>query len=171
MPDLDQRDFDIAFSFARPTAAAYRNAQGTMASAPIDTPRFDHDGDGARLGLLIEPGAQLGQADRVTFDPLMLPAELLRAQVTVLHAVDLGDSLIRRAWYSEDAAATINALLKMAGHHQMIGVIAGFRERKGSRFEAGFIRYRHESWYLTRALAADQTRALSDDAGRPLIGA
>lgn len=171
MPDLDQRDFDIAFSFSRPTIAAFRTAQGTAISAPVDTPRFDHDQDGNRRGLLVEPGALLGQADRVSFDPLMLPVELLDAQVTVLHAVDQGNGLIRRAWYSEDAVATINSLLKIAGHHHMIGVLAGFRERKGSRFEAGFVRYRQQSWYLARALAADQTRALADDAGRPLIGA
>lgn len=170
MADLDQRDFDIAFAFSRPTAAAYRNAAGQQLTAPVDVPRFDHD-DSAPIGLLIEPGLQLGQADRVALDPLMIPEAMLTAQVTVLHALDMGQGVVRRAWYSENVVATINALLGIAGHHSMIGVIAGFRERKGTRFEAGFVRYRAQSWYLTRALAASATAALSDDAGRPLIGA
>lgn len=170
MADLDQRDFDIAFAFSRPTAAAYRNMAGQQLTAPVDVPRFDHD-DGLPLGLLIEPGLQLGQADRVRFDPLMIPEQMLTGQVTVLHALDMGQGLVRRAWYSENVVATIDALIGISGRHAMIGVIAGFRERKGTRFEAGYVRYRAQSWYLTRALAASTTAVLTDDAGRPLIGA
>lgn len=169
--DLDQGDFDIAFAFVRPTAAAYRNGAGAIVLAAADTPRFDHLGDGTPLGLLVQPGEQLGQADRVRLDPLMLPEDLIAGRVTVFHALDIGTGLVRRAWYSEDAKATIDACLSIAGHHQAIGVIAGFRARQGGRFEAGFVRYRRQSWSLTRVLAANAGAALTDDDGRPLIGA
>ncbi|PXW79001.1 hypothetical protein C7451_10163 [Blastomonas natatoria] len=169
--DLDQGDFDIAFAFTRPTAAAYRNAAGAVTTAGPGVPRFDHLPDGTPRGLLVQPGEQLGQADRVRLDALMLPADLLSARVTVLHALDIGGGLVRRAWYSEDAKATIDACLGIAGHHVSIGVIAGYRARQGSRFEPGFVRYRRQSWALTRVLAANTVAALADDAGRPLIGA
>lgn len=169
--DLNQGDFDIAFAFTRPTAAAYRNAAGAVVMAAVDGPRFDHLADGTRRGLLVQPGEQLGQADRTRLDPLMLPEDLLSARVTVLHALDQGAGLVRRAWYSMDAKATIDACLSIAGHHVSIGVIAGFRARQGSRFEAGFVRYRRQSWSLTRVLAASSIAALADEDGRPLIGA
>lgn len=169
--DLDQSDFDIAFAFTRPTAAAYRNGAGALVEAGIDAPRFDHLPDGTPRGLLVEPGEQLGLADRARLDPLMLPAALLSARATVLHALDTGTGLVRRAWYSEDAKATIDACLSIAGHHASIGVIAGYRARQGSRFEPGFVRYRRQSWALTRVLAANTVAALADEAGRPLIGA
>lgn len=168
--DLDQRDFDIAFAFSRPNAAAYRNAAGALVTAPVDTPRFDFE-EGVSLGLLVETGAELGQADRTRFDPLMVPEALLTKRVTVLHALDMGSGLVRRAWYSEDLTATLDALLSIAGHHAHIGVLEGYRKRKGSRFEAGYVRYRGQSWYLTRALSAGPGLVLADDADRPLIGA
>lgn len=168
--DLDQGDFDIAFAFTRPGAAAYRNAAGALVQAGINVPRFDHLPDGTPRGFLVQPGEQMGQADRALLDPLMLPAELLSDRVTVLHALDTGTGLVRRAWYSQDAKATIDACLSIAGHHLSIGVIAGFRARQGSRFEPGFVRYRRQSWSLTRALAASSLAALSDEDGRPLIG-
>jgi len=169
--DLDQGDFDIAFAFTRPTAAAYRNAAGAIVLAGADAPRFDHLVDGTARGLLVEPGLQLGQADRVRLDPLMLPEDILAGRVTILHALDQGAGLVRRAWYSENAKATIDACLSIAGHHQAIGVIAGFRARQGGRFEPGFVRYRRISWSLTRILAANAGAALADDDGHPLIGA
>ena len=168
--DLDQGDFDIAFAFTRPTAAAYRNPGGALVEAAIDAPRFDHLPDGTPRGLLVETGDQLGQADDVRLDALMLPEDLLSARVTVLHALDMGAGLVRRAWYSEDAKATIDACLSIAGHHVSIGVIAGYRARQGSRFEPGFVRYRRQSWALTRVLAASSIAALGDEGGRPLIG-
>ncbi len=168
--DLDQSDFDIAFAFTRPTAAAYRNGAGALVQAAIDVPRFDHLADGTPRGLLVQPGDNLGQADRVRLDPLMLPEDLLAARVTVLHALDIGAGLVRRAWYSQDAKATIDACLSIAGHHVSIGVIAGYRARQGSKFEPGFVRYRRRSWSLTRALAASASAALADDDGHPLIG-
>lgn len=168
--DLDQSDFDIAFAFTRPTAAAYRNGAGALVEAGIDAPRFDHLPDGTPRGLLVEPGEQLGLADSARLDPLMLAEDLLSARVTVLHALDTGGGLVRRAWYSEDAKATIDACLSIAGHHVSIGIIAGFRARQGSRFEPGFVRYRRQSWSLTRVLAASSLAALGDEDGRPLIG-
>ena len=169
--DLYQGDFDIAFAFTRPNAAAYRNAAGAIVLAAADAPRFDHLGDGTARGLLVQPGEQLGQADRVRLDPLMLPEDLIAGRVTVLHALDMGAGVVRRAWYSEDAKATIDACLSIAGHHVSIGLLAGYRVRRGGRFEAGFVRYRKHSWSLTRAVAAGQVSALADENGRPLIGA
>jgi hypothetical protein len=169
--DLDQGDFDIAFAFTRPNAAAYRNAAGAIVLAGTNAPRFDHLSDGTPRGLLVQPGQQLGQADRVRLDPLMLPEDLLVGRVTILHALDIGAGIVRRAWYSENAKATIDACMSIAGHHVSIGLIAGYRARQGSKFEPGFVRYRRLSWSLTRAIAATQAAALADDDGRPLIGA
>jgi len=163
--DLDQSDFSVAFAFTRPLAAAYRDANGDDQSAVIDNPRFDHDAQGNPLGLLVEGGPYLGQADRALIDPLMLPADIAGQEVTIFHAVTDSDStIIRRAWYSRDAIGMINGLLAGAGHHAEIGLISGFRENKG-----GYVRYRGQSWMLAPLIAASATHLLADDAGRPLL--
>lgn len=169
--DLDQSHFDIAFAFTRPTAAAYRNMGGALVTADPNSARFDHTLGGDPLGLLVQPGAQLGLSDRVRLDPLMLPAHLLNGRVTILHALDIGEGVVRRAWYSENAKATIDSCLSIAGHHVSIGLIPGFRARRGLAGEPGFVRFRRLSWHLTRPIAASPTALLSDEAGRPLIGA
>ncbi|VWX62572.1 hypothetical protein [Sphingorhabdus sp. 109] len=169
--DIDQSDFAVAFTFARPLAAAYRDANGDSQSAAIDTPRFDHDSDGNPLGLLVEGGPYLGQADRTLIDPLMLPENIVGEEVTILHSMtDIDGTIIRRAWYSRDAIAMINGLLAIAGRHAEIGLIAGFRENKGEPDETGYVRYRGQSWHLVPLISATGGVFLADAAGRPLIG-
>jgi hypothetical protein len=170
--DLGQDDFDVAFSFSRPIAADFVSAAGTIQNAAVDAPRFDHDTNGDPLGLLIEGGPVLGQADRVKIDPLMLAEDIVGQEVTVFHARTMPDGTVeRRAWYSRDAIATINGLLAGVGRHHSIGLIAGFRENKGGPEETGYVRYRGQSWQLAELLAVGDGKLLSDEAGRPLIGA
>lgn len=166
MADLKQAQFGIAFDFTRPLAADYRNAAGAIVEAAIDAPRFDHDEAGIALGLLVEGGPYLGQADRARLDPLMLPEDYPGSEMTVLHARTLaGGSIERRAFYTRDAKAMIDALLNGAGHHRSVGVIAGFRENKG-----GFVRYRGQSWYLPELLATGAGDLVGDGNGRALTG-
>lgn len=161
--DIGQAHFDGWFDFARPVPAAYRDAGGVLVTAAVDVPRFDHDADGKAIGLLVEPGAALGQADRVRLQADSIGPVL----ATIFHARRLSDgSIERRAWYSRDPQATINACLAGAGHHLSIGAIAGYRANLG-----GFCRYRDVDWQLTDLIAADAGRAIGDGAGRALIGA
>lgn len=163
--DLTRESFDVAFAFSRPAAASYRGPDGETIQAAANAPRFDHDPDGNPLGLLVEPGAALGQADRAVLDPLMLPADIAGQEVTVFHAqTDPGGTVHRRAWYSKDARATINGLLSSSGRHGAIGVIMGYRENKG-----GLVRYRAQSWYLPDAIRVDENILLGDAAMRPLV--
>lgn len=158
--DLTQADFDIAFAFARSEASAYVDAAGGDQVAPIDVPRFDHDPAGASRGLLLTPGTDLGTADRIAIDPLMLPAPLVdgaasgEREATVFHAfVPLGADpwiIDRRAWYTRQATAMIDGLLAQSGHHVEIGVVTGFRPNLG-----GFVRLRGEVWTLPAGLSGN----------------
>lgn len=169
--DLDQSDFDAAFAFTRPLASEYRDANGDNQSAAIDVPRFDHDEEGNPLGLLIEGGPWLGQADSALIDPLMLPEDITGQEVTIFHMFAQTDgAIVRRAWYSRDAIAMINGLLAGAGRHVSIGLIAGYRENKGQPGETGYVRYRGQSWGLATLISAGGDTVLADEADRPLIG-
>jgi hypothetical protein len=175
--DLFQQDFGVAFDFSRSEAAAYLDGEGEEQTAPIDAPRFDHDGDGAARGLLITPGSDLGTQDRIALDPLMLPEALVDGprlsdlEATVFHAfVPLGADpwvIERRAWYTRDARATIDGLLSQAGHHLDIGVISGFRANLG-----GFVRLRGHVWTLAGVLldqAGGAALTTAADEGKPII--
>lgn len=72
-------------------------------------------------------------------------------------------SEVRRAWYSRNVAAAIDALLAQAGHHLEIGVIMGFR-----RNIDGAVRYRDQVWTLAGVLMVGSA-ALTDGEGRPII--
>lgn len=161
--DIGRSLFDAWFDFSRPTIAAYRNADGELVDAAIDAPRFDHDAAGRSLGLLVEPGDALGQADRSR-----LQVDAIGATVsTVLHArLDDSGTLIRRAWYSRDPQRTIDSCLGQAGRHLSVAAVPGFRPNAG-----GFVRYRGVDWQLTDLLGAGAGRALGDEDGRALIGA
>lgn len=162
--DIGRALFDAWFDFTRPNAAPYRDAGGALVEAAIDAPRFDHDATGAPIGLLVETGAELGQADRVRLQPAAIGA----TEATVLHewrAVD--GTLQRRAWYSRDPQATVDACLGQASHHVRIGVVPGFRPNLG-----GWCRYRGADWQLTDLLGTGiDGEALADEEGRALIGA
>ncbi|UNU43619.1 hypothetical protein EAO27_13475 [Sphingopyxis sp. YF1] len=161
--DIGRQHFAAWFDFGRPTAAPYRDAAGAIVTAAIDVPRFDHDAAGAPIGLLVEPGAELGQADRARLQVDAIGATI----ATVFHERrDADGTIVRRAWYSRDPQATIDACLSQAGHHLRIGAIPGYRRNLG-----GFVRFRGIDWQLTELIAAGAGAAIGDDAGRGLIGA
>jgi len=182
MPVLRANQFGIAFDFARSEAAEVRGPDGALRTANPGEPRFDHDATGRPRGLLVTPGAEPGGHDRSAFDPLMLPAELTegedltRREATVYHAfvpVSAGiedasadafeAAIVRRAFYTRDAARLIDTLMRSAGRHLMIGAHAGFAENRD-----GFARYRGKRWLLPVGVSADGG-ALASSADKPLI--
>lgn len=187
MAILRASQFPIAFAFARSEAGAVRGPDGVVTTQGPDLPRFDHDTAGKPRGLLVTPGSDLGGQDRSAFDPLMLPAELTEGadltarEATVYHAfVPLAASqtedgvsaaspeafeagIVRRAFYTREAARLIDALMRTAGHHLTIGAHAGFAENAG-----GFARYRGKLWRLPESLGVDGA-ALTSSAVKPLI--
>lgn len=173
--DLTSADLDLAFTFARSEAADYRDDTGALVTAAVDAPRFDHDEAGVAKGLLVTSGVDLGGGDRLLLDPLMLPVDLISSgnaalmAATVFHHFDggTGDGAVRRAWYSRNAQATVNALMLQAGHHLELGVVTGFRE---AVLEAGvwFVRLRGQVWLLPQLLGAG-AGVLAAQPGKPLI--
>lgn len=161
--DIGKAHFDAWFDFVRPTVAAFVDEDGAMAEAAIDAPRFDHLVDGTSIGLLIEPGDAFGQADRAR-----LQLDAIGATVsTVFHARrEVDGTIVRRAWYSRNPQATIDACLGQEGHHLSVGAVPGYRPNLG-----GFVRYRDIDWQLTDLIGAGESIALGDDDGRALIGA
>jgi len=181
IPDLSQNDFTGAFTFARSEAATYVDAAGAEQLAPAGTPRFDHDDAGMPLGLLVGPGSDIGGGDRITVLAGALPDALVNGTVaadraaTVFHvflpAGAPSTAIERRAWYTRNVRAMIDALLAQAGHHLAIGAIAGLRVRAGDD-GGGFVRFRGQVWQLAPALAGDAagTPLAFDAAGTvPLI--
>lgn len=173
--DLGQAQFGSAFTFGRTEAGAFRNGAGVVQAGTPGVPRFDHDAVGSARGLLIAQGFELGGGDRVSIKPAILPDAIFDKltpgadDVTILHrfAAEVGDDGAwaeqRRAWYSRNAAAAIDALLAQAGHHLEIGVIRGFR-----RNISGAVRYRDQVWQLAGVLMSGSA-ALTDGEGRPII--
>ncbi len=156
MPVLRADQFPIAFDFARCEAADVRGPDGSVRTAPADVPRFDHDAAGQPRGLLVT------DADRAAIDPLMLPADLTESaslsarEATVYHLfvpIEAGltasspeafeAAMVRRAYFTRDAAGLIDSLLASPGHHVAIGTHAGFAQNRG-----GFARYRGKLWQL-----------------------
>lgn len=187
MAILGASQFAIAFDFARSEAAAVRGADGVVRTLAPNIPRFDHDAEGKPRGLLVAPGSDIGGQDRSAFDPLMLPAELTEGtdltarEATVYHAfVPLAASqtedgvsaaspeefeagIVRRAFYTRKAARLIDALVRSAGHHLVIGAHAGFADNRD-----GFARYRGKLWQLPQGLGVDGA-ALTSSPAKPLI--
>jgi hypothetical protein len=162
--DLRSAHFPFWFDFTRLTAQPYRDASGAVQSAPAGTPRFDHLADGTPRGLLVTFGAALGAGDRAQLQEDVL-SDAAGDAATVLHAITLADGTIdRRAWYSRDARRTINGLVGIEAAHAIIAAMPGFLPNKG-----GFVRCRGLSWFLANAIGDGAGRAISDDAGRPLI--
>lgn len=182
MAILRASQFPLAFDFARSESAAVRGPDGVVTTLDPDLPRFDHDEAGKPRGLLVTPGSEIGGQDRSAFDPLMLPAaltegtDLTAREATVYHAfvplsADIEDAsaeafeaaIVRRAFYTRDAARLIDTLLRSAGRHVMIGAHAGFAENRD-----GFARYRGKRWLLPVGLATNGG-ALVSAADTPLI--
>lgn len=184
MAILRASQFPIAFGFARSEAAPVRGPDGVLVTAPAGQPRFDHDVGGRPRGLLITSGVEPGGGDRALFDPLMLPAPLTEGEdltlreATVYHAfvpllADIEDAsadafeaaIVRRAYYTREAVRLINALMRSAGRHVMIGAHAGFADNR-----AGFARYRGKLWALPAGLrGAAAGDAVTAAPGKPLL--
>lgn len=185
MAVLRASQIGIAFDFTRSEDAPVRGPDGVVRAAATDEPRLDHDASGKPRGLLVTAGEELGGGDRVILDRLMLPAalvegeDLIARQATVYHAfvpiaAGIGGedgeeafeaAIIRRAIYTRDAARTIDALMRNAGHHVMIGVHAGFAENRG-----GFARYRGKLWTLPVGMRVGVGGEVLDaETGKPLL--
>jgi hypothetical protein len=164
VPPLVGLHFADTFTFARPGEADYRDETGAIVTAAAGVPRFDHDEAGAMRGLLVEGGAYLGAADRIS-----VPAGdwEIAGVATVFHEVASPDGVIRNlALYTLDARATVNALLGTAGHHRKIGACAGHLRNLG-----GFVRYGETLWLLPDGIGDGGGAFLADGAetARPLI--
>lgn len=168
MADLGPDDLTVVFTFARAEAGTYRDASGSAVVAPVNVPRFDHAEDGTPLGLLVDRGSDIGQGERLALDPLILPVELVESDkpedrmATVFHRwLPEGATAERRdAWYTRNAPAAIDALMRQAGHHRAIGVTRGFAIQRN-----GEVRLRTGSWRTAGYLLATPGAALTDGAG------
>lgn len=165
MPALVNRSFAQSFDFARPVAASYRNASGAVINAAIDTPRFDHDEAGNRLGLLITRGPARGDHDALS----VVPGDWeINGKATVMVEWAEGDVIRRRALYSRSVRADVNSCLMIMGHLRMIGAVPGYLPNLGPEF-AGYVRYRNRDWPLGLALDGGAGALLGDGAGRIII--
>lgn len=141
---LVDQPFADTFDFVRGRVAPYRDAAGTLASAPADVPRFDHDPDGGPLGLLVEGRPQTPFADKCVAKDGDWYAGLTAS--TVLHAFAAEDGLVsRRAWYAgpQGPRAIISGCLNAKGWHRMIAVVPGHLPNRG-----GEVRWRNAFWSL-----------------------
>ena len=159
------------FTFARAGAAGWHDAGGAAHSAAANVPRFSWE-DGEAIGLLIQPGAGLGQADQAALRDGIVP---VLAKATVLHAWRREGSAGYRAvqydgHYSEDAEAMINGCLGLTGAHAGITVVSGYLRNWGAPGERGWVWAFGRRWYLPGAIAASGGRVLGTGDGRAVIG-
>lgn len=158
--------FANSFSFARSITAAYRNAAGVLVNAAVNEPRFDHDVDGNRLGMLVTAGPLYGQHDAVA----ALPGDWDTARkATVLWAWSENGELKRRALYTTNVRATIDACLKVQAHHVFLGAVAAFLPNLGNDTRPGYVRYRNTEYPLGNALGPSEGLALGNEGGDVLI--
>lgn len=158
--------FANTFSFVRPVAAAFRNASGAVVNAAPGEPRFDHDAEGNRLGLLVTAGTVYGHHDAAA----ALPGEWEGSgKATVLWAWNENGELKRRALYSSNVRATINACLNAQAHHVFIGAVATFLPNLGNETRLGYVRYRNTEYPLGNALGPSEGVAFGNDDGDILI--
>lgn len=133
--------FAGTFAFARPNAAGYRAANGRLATAAPNVPRFDHLSDGTPVGLIVEAGAEMGQHDAVRLAAGVVPVAI-GMPATVLHEIATGDGeVIRRAHYTLASACTVNACLAQIGRHRIVAVVPGFLP-----IRSGTVAYRRRRW-------------------------
>lgn len=140
--------FGSTFTFRRARQAPVRNRSGQLVAAAVDEPRLDHDEGGNRLGLLVETGETLGQADRCA---VVVGDWEVGGPATVLHEYAAPDgTIVRRAYYTTSPRLAMNALLRTQGHHRIIGAVPTFL-----RLEDGAVRYRERIWPLAGLLGIE----------------
>lgn len=147
--------FGLLFTFARPTAAAYRNIGGELVEAVVDEPRFDHDEAGTPRGLIVEPGNRNGREDRVR---LANAIDGEGAPHTILHEYERDGVIINQAVYSTSPRATVDAMLSLIGHHRRIVAVPGYLANIG-----GQVRFDVTLWSLGGAIAIDEQSVFGED--------
>lgn len=172
MADLGQSSFAATFSLQRASTAPVRNAAGAVVEAAANQPRFDHDASGAPRGLLIEAAQGEQAADILAMLPDRLPGLPDGEAATVLHAVGhetaTGWKVERRCWYSRNALATVQALLRMAGHHVSIAIFPGFLPPVAGQ-GGPIVRYRGREWQTPARILADRNHYLEAARGLVLV--
>ncbi len=160
--------FANSFSFGRPSSAPARDASSALIDVAPDEARFDHDENGARLGLLVELGAMLGQADRlVTVDNGW--ADGIDTGTVLVEWADASGAVLRRASYTRQLKATADAALLTIGHLRLVAAVAGFIPRQARADGSLYVRYADRSWELGAALVDGDGVALADSEDRLLI--
>jgi len=148
--------FAQTFTLTRAVPAPVRAATGRLMTAEVNQPRIDHAPAGARLGLLIEAGETLGQADRCA---VAAGDWEIEGRATVLHEyADLDGTVVRRAYYTREVRQTANACLRIEGHHRLIGALQGFLPNRN-----GQVLYRERSWAIAGFLDDGDGAALAGD--------
>lgn len=158
--------FANTFSFTRPIIAPYRTAAGAIINAAVNEPRFDHDVAGNRLGMLVTAGPAYAQHDSAA----ALPGDWDTARrATVLWAWSENGELKRRALYTTNVRATIDACLKVQAHHVFLGAVGAFLPNLGNDSRSGYVRYRNTEYALGNALGPSEGVALGSEDGDILI--
>lgn len=163
MPALIKRPFAETFSFARATAADHRDATGTLVTAAVDAPRFDHGEDGTARGLLVDGGDALGAADRLA----TVHGWETAGPATVLHEYEAEGAIVRLALYTLNVKATVDGCLRAQAHHREIKAIPAYLRNRG-----GYVRHDGRNWPLSGTIAVQPApyplAVIEDGAGRQL---
>ena len=157
MPDNSGTFADV-FTFTRDRTAPYTDADGQPQTAPVDTPRLDHDGQGNVLGLRIE-----GRPTAIQVDKILLAADLAGepALGTVLHDyIDLAGTRWMRAIYTRSPRVTVEGCLAMQGWHRRIAFFPEFMVRRADIDPLGPVRFGGESWQMAGLLVDIDGNAL-----------
>lgn len=161
MPLVDQ-PFADTFVFSRGDRGSYRDAGGVERLARIDVPRFDHDPDGAPLGLLVEGHPLRWSPDRLSVQD----GDWAVTRGTVLHEFATPAGVIeRRAWYAPlDPVAAVDACLSIAAHHREIAYLPALLRNRG-----GYVRWGRRDWSLGGLILAEANVALVETAALILL--
>ena len=158
--------FANTFSFSRPITAAYRNASGTVVNAPINEPRFDHDGEGSRLGLLVEASPTYDWSDQC----VAIGGDWEGSgRATVLWRWLEAGEFKRRALYTLNVRGTIDSCLNTQAHHLFIGAVPVFLPNLGNARRTGYVRYRNVEYPLGNAIGPSAGVAIGNGDGDILI--
>lgn len=165
MGALVGKSFAQTFTFSRGIAGDYRSASGALLTAPVNAPRFDHSLEGMRRGLIIASGPGRG-----THDSLRVVAGdwEARGPATLMIEWESETGIARRALYTRNIRAAVNACTNMAGHLRKITAVAGYLPNLGSAETPGYVRYRNASYLLGGALGGSPGFVIGSN-GRPLI--